>query len=111
MIDQWGAELVGGWHDWIEAPTRAGDAVAEVIGAAPGTTLVADSVTVNLFKLVNAILDARPLRRSSSTDQDNFPTDRYVLEGIARARGLELEIFAASTRCSARSRPTCPRTR
>jgi kynureninase len=93
MIDQWGSELVGGWHDWIEAPTRAGDAVAEVIGAAPGTTLVADSVTVNLFKLVNAILDAHPYKKLA-TDQDNFPTDRYVLEGIARARGLELEIFA-----------------
>ena len=81
MIDQWGSELVGGWHDWIEAPTRAGDALAEVIGAAPGTILVADSVTVNLFKLVNAILDARPSITKLATDQDNFPTDRYVLGG------------------------------
>ena len=93
VIDQWGSELVGGWHDWIDAPTRAGDALAEVLGAHPGTVLVADSVTVNLFKLVNAILDARPELTALATDQDNFPTDRYVLEGIARLRGLELTIF------------------
>lgn len=94
VIDQWGSELVGGWHDWIDAPTRTGDALADVLGAAPGTVLVADSVTVNLFKLVNAILDAQPGLTALATDQDNFPTDRYVLEGIARARGLELTIFA-----------------
>ena len=93
MIDQWGSELVGGWHDWIDAPTRTGDALAEVLGAAPGTILVADSVTVNLFKLVSAILDSDPSITTLATDQDNFPTDRYVLEGIARARGLELTIF------------------
>lgn len=93
VIDQWGSELVGGWHDWIDAPTRTGDALAEVLGARPGTILVADSVTVNLFKLVNAVLDAHPDLTRLATDQDNFPTDRYVLEGIARARGLELTIF------------------
>ncbi|RKQ92779.1 kynureninase [Solirubrobacter pauli] len=92
VIDQWGAELVGGWHDWIDAPTRTGDALAEVIGAPSGTVLVADSVTVNLFKLVNAILDTGAFTHLA-TDQDNFPTDRYVLEGIARARGLELTVF------------------
>ena len=42
VIDQWGDELVGGWHDWIEAPTRTGDALAEVLGASPGEVLVAD---------------------------------------------------------------------
>ena len=57
--------------------------------------LVSDSTTVNLFKLVNALLDADPSLRTLVTDADNFPTDRYVLEGIARARGLELTIFSA----------------
>jgi kynureninase len=93
VVEQWGDELVGGWHDWIGAPTRTGDALAEVIGARPGTVLVTDSVTVNLFKLVNAILDSDPSITTLVTDQDNFPTDRYVLEGIARTRGLGLEIF------------------
>ena len=56
----------------------------------PAQVLVTDTTTVNLFKLVNAVLDADPSLRTLVTDQDNFPTDRYVLEGIARARGLEL---------------------
>jgi kynureninase len=96
IVDEWGEELVGGWHDWIEAPTRTGDALAEVIGAGPGEVLVTDSTTVNLYKLVNAILDADPSIGALVTDRDNFPTDRYVLEGIARARGLRLEIFTAA---------------
>ena len=93
VIDQWGSDLVEGWSEWIEAPTRAGDALAEVLGATHGEVLVTDTTTVNLYKLVNALLDADPSLRSVATDADNFPTDRYVLEGIARARGLELRIF------------------
>ena len=67
-----------------------------MLGASPGEVLVADSTTVNLFKLVNAVLDADPSLRTLATDPDNFPTDRYVLEGIARARGLELQIFESA---------------
>jgi kynureninase len=93
VIDQWGDELVGGWPDWIEWPTRTGDALAEVLGAGPGQVLVTDSTTVNLYKLVNALLDADPSLRTLATDIGNFPTDRYVLEGVARARGLELVLF------------------
>jgi kynureninase len=93
VIDQWGDELVSGWPEWIEYPTRAGDALAEILGAQRGQVLVTDSTTVNLYKLVNALLDADPSLHRLVTDADNFPTDRYVLEGIARARGLSLEIF------------------
>jgi kynureninase len=96
VIDQWGDELVSGWPEWIESPLRAGDALAEVLGARGGEVLVTDSTTVNLYKLVNALLDADPSLRSVATDTDNFPTDRYVLEGIARARGLELRIFESA---------------
>ena len=96
MIDDWGERLVSGWPDWIDAPTRSGDVLAEVIGARPGTVLVTDSVTVNLYKLVNAVLDADPSIRRLATDRENFPTDRYVLEGIARARGRELVLFEAA---------------
>ena len=90
QIDEWGERVVSGWPDWIDAPTRTGDVLAEVLGARPGQVLVTDSVTVNLFKLVHALLDADPSLRVLATDRENFPTDRYVLEGIARARGLEL---------------------
>jgi kynureninase len=96
VIDQWGSELVSGWAEWIEAPTRTGDALAEVLGASPGEVLVADSTTVNLYKLVNALLDDDRTLRTLVTDADNFPTDRYVLEGIARARDLDLRIFESA---------------
>lgn len=63
-------------------------------GAAPGQTIVADNTTVNLYKLASAALDARPGRPVIVTDDDNFPTDRYVLEGPAAQRGLELRMLA-----------------
>ena len=93
LIDAWGERLVGGWHDWIDAPQRSGDALAELLGARAGTVLVTDSTTINLYKLVNALLDADPALRVVATDRGNFPTDRYVLEGVARSRGLELVLF------------------
>ena len=91
-LDQWGTELVSGWHEWIDLPLRAGDAIGTLIGAAPGEVVATDSVTVNLYKLVCAALDARG-PGALVTDRGNFPTDRYVLEGIAAARGLALRIF------------------
>jgi kynureninase len=96
VVDEWGEQLVSGWHEWIDAPTRAGDALAEAaLGARPGEVLVCDSTTVNLYKLACAALDAYRLsaQRALVTDRDNFPTDRYVLEGIAAERGLELRLF------------------
>ena len=91
LVDEWGDRLVSGWPDWIDAPARVGDALAEsVLGAEPGEVIVADSTTVNLFKLCAAALDLQP--GPLVTDRANFPTDRYVLEGLARQRGLELRI-------------------
>ena len=95
LVREWGERLVGGWADWIELPARVGDLVGEVVGARPGEVVVCDSTTVNLYKLAWAALDLRPGRRVIVTDDDNFPTDRYVLEGIAAQRGLELRRFAA----------------
>jgi kynureninase len=93
VIDQWADELVGGWSGWIDMPARAGDALAEVLGAQPGEVLVTDSTTVDLYKLVHALLDADPALRTLVTTADDFPTDRYVLEGVARARGLALLVL------------------
>jgi kynureninase len=93
--DEWGAELIRGWDHWIDLARSAGDVLAEgVLGAARGEVILGDSTTVNLYKLAAAALDARPGRRVVVTDDDNFPTDRYVLEGLAAARGLELRQIA-----------------
>ena len=89
--DEWGAELIRGWDHWLTLPLEVGDALAAaLLGAAPGEVVVSDSTTVNFYKLAVAALDARPGRRAIVTDRDNFPTDRYVLEGIATTRGLEI---------------------
>lgn len=92
VVDQdWGVGLVRSWDKWIQLPRQAGDMVGEhLVGAAPGQVTVCDSATVNLYKLAWAALDARPGRDVIITDDDNFPTDRYVLQGIATQRGCEL---------------------
>jgi kynureninase len=91
-IDEWRDRLVTGWSEWVEAPAAVGERLAQAaLGAAPGQTIVSDSTTVNLYKLCCAALDAYG-HRVLVTDRDNFPTDRYVLEGLAAARGLQLEL-------------------
>src|SRR5205809_7397498 len=90
---EWGAGLVRSWSHWIGLPGRAGDLLGSyLLGAAPGQVVVCDSTTVNLYKLARAALDARPGRSVIVTDDDNFPTDRYVLAGIANERGGELRM-------------------
>jgi kynureninase len=91
LAAQWGEKLVTGWEEWIDAPVRVGDLLAEhVLGARPGEVIVADSTTVNLFKLCSAVLEARD--GALVTDRGNFPTDRYVLEGLAARHGRELRL-------------------
>src|SRR5919109_2392037 len=88
---EWGRELVSGWDHWIELPGQVGDRLAAtVLGAAAGEVVVSDSTTVNLYKLATAALWARPGRRTIVTDRDNFPTDRYVLEGAAAFAGGQI---------------------
>jgi len=88
---EWGERLIRSWGEgWMELPRRVGDAIGELLGAAPGQVVVADSTTVCLHKLAAAALAARPDRDEIVTDVDNFPTDRYVLEGLARRRGATI---------------------
>jgi kynureninase len=88
LIADWGSRAVEGWQDWIELPARVGDRLGVVaLGARPGEVLIADSVTVNLYKLAHAAADHRP--GPIVTDAANFPTDRYVLEGVARQLGRQ----------------------
>jgi kynureninase len=92
LVAEWGSRLVSGWPEWIDAPARVGDLLAaHVLGARPGEVIVSDSTTVNLYKLCSAALEAYGLR-TVATDRENFPTDRYVLEGLAAQRGLELRL-------------------
>ncbi|MEN3535325.1 kynureninase [Microbispora sp. ZYX-F-249] len=86
---EWGVHLGASWNTagWWDMPQSTGDRIAPLIGARPGGVLAGDSTSVNIFKLVTAALALRPGRRVIVSDLDNFPTDRYVVEGAARALG------------------------
>src|SRR5450755_570601 len=91
-VGSWGEPSRSGRPPWIELPTVVGDLLGTaLLGAGPGQVVVSDSTTVNLYKLAAAALDARPDRRTIITEAGNFPTDRYVLEGLAAARGLRVQ--------------------
>jgi kynureninase len=80
---EWGDDLVRGWSRWIDLPRSVGDRIGvDLLGAQPGEVLVCDSTTVNLYKLAAAALAARPDRTEVLVPADEFPTDRYVLEGL-----------------------------
>ncbi len=88
---EWGGRLIRGWWErWLELPVRVGDLVGELVGAAAGQVIVADSTSVCLFKLAAAALDVGRGRTEIVVARDEFPTDRYLLEGLAASRGLEL---------------------
>ncbi|MER6459357.1 kynureninase [Streptomyces sp. NPDC001288] len=87
----WGGGLVRSWQGWIDWGARLGDRLAEhVLGAAPGEVVISDSTSVNLYKLAAAALDAAPGRGTVLMDAEDFPTNRYVVQGLAEQRGLRL---------------------
>ncbi|MHB8340931.1 MAG: kynureninase [Mycobacteriales bacterium] len=87
--EEWAGGLIGSWEQWMDLPQRVGDLIGKAfLGARPGEVLVTDTTTVNLYRLLLAALDARPGRRVIVTDVGNFPTDRYLVEGLAHQRGL-----------------------
>jgi kynureninase len=89
----WGERLIRGWgEEWFTAPQRLGAKIAQLIGAAPDEVIVCDSTSVNLFKLVLAALQAKPGRNKIVTDDLNFPTDVYILQGALRLAGPEFRL-------------------
>ncbi len=105
---QWGADLIAGWnrHDWIGLPERLGARIAPLIGAAADEVIVCDSVSVNLFKLVSAVLQSRPGRRTVLTEPGNFPTDLYIAQGAAGLAGAQVRTLPAEAIAAAIDRDT-----
>lgn len=89
--EEWGRDLIRGWADrWVDLPVVVGDEIGALIGAAAGQTVVADSTSVCLYKLLHTAADLRPDRTEIVVERAGFPTDRYLVESVARARGLEV---------------------
>jgi kynureninase len=95
LRNAWGEGLIRSWNDadWIGAPARVGGKIARLIGASTHEVVVADSTSVNLFKLLSAATRARPGRRVILTEAGNFPTDLYIAQGLAASvPGLEVRV-------------------
>ena len=96
VTEEWGTGLIRSWNSagWITLPQRVGDKVARLVGARPGELVVADSTSVNLFKVLAAALtmasEDAPARKVILSERSNFPTDLYIAEALARERGFEL---------------------
>ena len=91
FLDEWSNELVDGWSHWIDEAQPTGDLLGRAaLGAEAGQVLAVDTTSVNFFQLCSAAIMARPNRKKIIIDSSNFPTDRYILEGLARDRNLEL---------------------
>jgi len=91
LTQEWGKELVDGWAHWIDEAQVAGNLLGRAtLGAAEGQTLVQDTTSVNFYQLCHAAIKARPGRKTIIIDSSNFPTDRYILSGIADSLGLNL---------------------
>lgn len=94
LIEGWGTKVVDGWGEWIDKAETTGDLIGRAaLGAAAGQTLAMDTTSVNFYRLIRAAITARPGRRTIVTDEANFPTDRYIMQGIAEELGLNLVVI------------------
>jgi len=99
--DEWGRDLIRSWNTagWIDLPQRIGNKIGTLIGASDEETVVADSTSVNLFKVLTSALNLQradaPTRKLIVSERHNFPTDLYIAESLARERGLELRLVDA----------------
>ncbi|HEY0043586.1 MAG TPA: kynureninase, partial [Allosphingosinicella sp.] len=94
VAEEWGSELIRSWNSrgWIEAPQRVGARIARLIGAQPHEVIVADSVSVNLFKLIVAAAALAPERRTMLSEAGNFHTDLHIASGAAELTGMALKV-------------------
>ncbi|WP_172299861.1 kynureninase [Pseudoruegeria sp. HB172150] len=92
--DEWGGMLITAWNraGWMEQPRRLGDRIGRLIGAAPGTVMVGDTLSLKVVQALHAALTLRPGRRVVLSDNGNFPTDLYVAQGLLAALGPGYEL-------------------
>lgn len=94
MRQEWGEMLITGWNhaEWMEMPRRLGDRIARLIGAAPGTVVWGDTLSVKVYQALASALEMRPDRRVILSDRGNFPSDLYMAQGLVRMLGRNHEL-------------------
>jgi kynureninase len=94
LTQEWGPEVVTGWSHWVDEAQSAGDLIGRsALGAAAGQVLACDTTSVNFYQLASAAIKARPDRKTIIIDAANFPTDRYIMQGLAQQHGLKLVVI------------------
>ena len=95
---EWGALLIKGWNaaGWMAKPGVLGDRIGRLIGAAPGTVTVGDTLSIKVYQALASALEMNPQRRIVLSDTGNFPSDLYMAQGLLETmgRGYELKIVA-----------------
>lgn len=93
LSEEWGRDLITSWnrHDWIGFPRRLGAKISQLIGAKPEEVLAVDTASINIFKLLSAAIQLNPGRRTILSESGNFPTDVYMIEGLASVTGGQVE--------------------
>ncbi|MCB2110301.1 MAG: kynureninase [Defluviimonas sp.] len=98
VTEEWGAMLITAWNraGWMEMPRRLGDRIGRLIGAAPGSVVLGDTLSIKVYQALAAALALRPGRRVILSDSGNFPTDLYMAEGLVKTldAGHELRVVA-----------------
>lgn len=96
MREEWGELLIGGWNNagWYVQPRKVGDRIARLIGAAPDTIVMGDTLSIKVYQALSAALELNPERRVVLSDSGNFPSDLYMADGLLRSlgRGYELKV-------------------
>lgn len=102
ILGQWSQRLIRGWMEegWWELPLRLGDRIGSLIGAGPGSVVVCDTTTTNLYKALLAAAALNPDRTDIAIEEGSFPTDRYVAEAVARRIGGRIRVMPAVHRWS-----------
>ena len=94
LHNEWGAQMVSGWNSWIDEAQSTGDLIGRAtLGVEPGQMLAVDTTSVNFYQLCHAAITAQPGRHKVISDTANFPTDRYILEGLCQELGCELVLI------------------
>jgi kynureninase len=98
MQDEWGEMLISAWNraDWVSQPSRVGDRIARLIGAAPGTVVMGDTLTIKVYQALASALEINAERRIIVSDSGNFPSDLYTAQALIESlgRGYELRLCA-----------------
>jgi kynureninase len=89
VTEEWGKLLITGWNraGWMEQPSRVGNRIARLIGAAPGTVVMGDTLSIKVYQALASALEMSPGRRVILSDSGNFPSDLYMAEGLCRTLG------------------------